>query len=110
MADTCPAVDRRLDRLRELDLAVDDRAVREPYPQRRGLGIRARGYLDELEHDQLIDEAVGVLRQEEPAVLDDPELGQLDLGRMLQPEASDRSDREAGDARHDPMLADRHVP
>jgi hypothetical protein len=29
---------------------------------------------------------------------------------VLQPEASDGSDGEAGDARHDRMLADRHVP
>ena len=73
-------------------------------------GSVRRGDLDELEHDQLIDQAVGVVRQEEPSVLDDAELGQVDLGRVLEAEAANGGDREAGDARHGPMLADRHVP
>ena len=71
MPDAGPPVDGRLDRLAELDLAVDDGPVREAQPQRGRVRIRPRCDLHELEDDQLIDQAVGVVRQEEPAVLDD---------------------------------------
>jgi len=105
-----PTVDRRLDRLGQLDVALHLVPIREAKPERGRIGIGPRGDLDQLEHDELVDEAVGVVGEEEPAILDDADLGDVDLGGVLQAKAAHRGDRELGDARHDAMLPDRHVP
>ena len=73
-------------------------------------GIRLRFDLHQSPDDDLIDDAVAIVGQEEPSILDDPDLGDVDLGRVLQPEAADGCDRELRDGRHARMLPDRHVP
>ena len=70
MAHPRPAVDRGLDRGAELDLVFDDLAVREGQPQGRGVGIGVGRDLDQLADDQSVDEAVRVIGQEEPPILE----------------------------------------
>ena len=100
----------RLDGLAELHLVLDDRAVRERHPQHRRLGVGVGRDLHEPPDDDPVDEAVRLVGQVEPAVLDDAALGDVDLGRVLEGEAAHGRDREAGDARHARMLPDDDVP
>ena len=58
MTDPGPAVDRRLDRVGEAHVVLDDPAVGEREPQDRGVGIGPGRDLDHRPGDQLIDDAV----------------------------------------------------
>jgi hypothetical protein len=99
-------MDRRLDRLAQPDLVLDDGPVREPHPERHARRIRMRRDPDERADDQSIDQAVRVVGQEEPPILDHADFGDVDLVGVLETHAADGRDREAGDAWHAPMLPD----
>ena len=62
-----------------------------------------------LELDEPVDEPVRVVGEEEPAILEHAGRGQVDLGRVLQPEAADGRDGDPGDTGHRPMLPDDEV-
>ena len=51
--------------------------------------------LDHPPGKQAVDQPAGVVDQVEPAILADALLGQLDLGRVLEGEPLDRSNRQA---------------
>ena len=85
---------------------VDDRAIRERQPELGRRGVDVGTDLDEGRDDESVDEAVRGVDQVEAAVLDHAALGEVDLGRMLEAEAPDGRDREAGDGRHGAMLPD----
>ena len=108
--DAGPAVDRDLDGGAQADLVLHDAPVRTGEAQHRGRGIGVGGHLDELADDRAVDEPAGVVDEEEAPVLDDADLGQVDLGRVLQGQAAHGRDREAGDLRHGRMLTDDRVP
>ena len=110
MADARPAVDRRLDRVGQADVVLDDPAVREREPEDRGVGIGPGRDLDHRPLDQLVDEAVAVgVGDEEPTILDDAFRLDPDLVAGLEPEAPDGGDVQSADTRHAPMLADDDV-
>ena len=50
---------------------------------------------DELGDDEPVHEAVRLIGEEEPAILEDAELGQVDLVGVLEAETADRRDGEA---------------
>ena len=95
MAHPGPAMHRGLDRLTELDLVLDDRAVRERHPQGGRLGIGVGRDLHKAPDDDPVDEAVRLVGEEEAAVLDDPALGDLDLGRVLEGEVTGAIEKRA---------------
>ena len=86
--DAGPAVDRGLDRLAEPDLVLDDRAVGERHPQERGVGVGVGLTWTSCPAISRSMRRFVVVDEEEPAVLEDALLLELDLVAVLQPEAA----------------------
>ena len=93
-------MERRLDGLTEVDVTGKHLPIGQGHAERLAVGVRVPRRLDEAAHDHSIDQESALVDQVEPSILRHAVLGQENLGRVLEGEAPDGSDREASDLGH----------
>ena len=95
VADGKAVVDLGLHRLVELDVALEDGAIRERQPQPRRVVVRLRADLDEPAGEQPIDQSAVLVDEVEPAVVGEAHVGQLDPLGVEQSEGANRGVRQS---------------